>query len=230
MRASCSGPASSAGAPTPQRVSSIEQVETAPRLAGRSFGVGGVPFWGKLKASNPFERLATLHYLDYSQPRNRVLSRVLCEQAKHNGTTPFLRCDGESYSYSATLDRVGRLASGLRQLGVEQGDNVCLFMASCADYVFLTLACNFLGARWIPVNTDYRGTWLRDTILESEPKLLISDLRHRPHLDAASLTGLKPLLRDGPFHGTDGDSPAAGGSFLRRERHAVLGQAKGLPT
>ena len=141
---------------------------------------------------------ATLHYLDYSEPRNRVLSRVLCEQAEHNGTTVFLRCEGEAYSYSATLDRVGRLAAALGQLGVGRGDHVCLFMASCADYVFLTLACNFLGARWIPVNTDYRGTWLRDTILESEPKLLISDRQHQPHLEAAAVTGLQPLLRDAP--------------------------------
>ena len=29
----------------------MEQVETALRLAGRSFGIGGVPFWGKLRAS-----------------------------------------------------------------------------------------------------------------------------------------------------------------------------------
>ena len=28
----------------------MEQMETAPRLAGRSFGVGDVPLWGKLKA------------------------------------------------------------------------------------------------------------------------------------------------------------------------------------
>ncbi len=33
------------------RTSSIKQVETAQRLAGRSFGVSGVLFWGKLRAS-----------------------------------------------------------------------------------------------------------------------------------------------------------------------------------
>ena len=30
---------------------SMEQMETVQRLAGCSFGVGGVPFWGKLRAS-----------------------------------------------------------------------------------------------------------------------------------------------------------------------------------
>ena len=28
----------------------MEQMQTAQRLAGGSFGVNGVPFWGKLKA------------------------------------------------------------------------------------------------------------------------------------------------------------------------------------
>ncbi len=29
----------------------MEQMETTSRLDGCSFGVGGVPFWGKLRAS-----------------------------------------------------------------------------------------------------------------------------------------------------------------------------------
>ena len=38
----------------------MEQVETVQRLAGCSFGVGGVPFWGKLKASGG-ESAARMH-------------------------------------------------------------------------------------------------------------------------------------------------------------------------
>ena len=39
----------------------IEQMETAQRLARRSFGVGDVPLWGKLKA--PIEQMETAQRL-----------------------------------------------------------------------------------------------------------------------------------------------------------------------
>ena len=40
----------------------------------------------------------------------------------------------------------------------------------------------------------------------------------------------RELFEELDFHGTNGDSPAAGGLFLRRQRRAVLGQAKGFDT
>ncbi len=39
----------------------MEQMETAQRLAGCSFGVNGVPFWGKLRAS--MQQMETAHRL-----------------------------------------------------------------------------------------------------------------------------------------------------------------------
>ena len=39
----------------------MKRMETALRLAGCSFGVGGVPFWGKLRAS--MEQMETAHRL-----------------------------------------------------------------------------------------------------------------------------------------------------------------------
>ena len=47
-----------------------------------------------------------------------------------------------------------------------------------------------------------------------------------PHLTVEG--NLRAVPGGNHFHGTNGDSPAAGGSFLRRRRRAVLGQAKGF--
>lgn len=133
---------------------------------------------------------------DFQKPQNRVLGQVLREQAKLSGDTVFLRMGAEAYTYRQTLQRAEHLAAGLASLGVGRGDNLCLFMTACPDYVFLTLACNLLGAVWIPINTDYRRSWLENTIAESDPALLICDLEQRGHLAAITLPKCKLVVRD----------------------------------
>lgn len=140
--------------------------------------------------------MIAVRYPDYSQPQNRVLGHLLREQAKYSGETVFLRMGGESFTYRQTLARCEQLATGLASLGIGRGDHLCLFMAACPEYVFLTLACNLLGAIWIPVNTDYRRNWLEHTITNSEPALLITDLEHSGHLAAVSLPKCNVIVRD----------------------------------
>ena len=45
----------------------MEQMETVQRLAGYSFDVNGVPFWGKLRAS--MERVETIQQFEVKSPK-----------------------------------------------------------------------------------------------------------------------------------------------------------------
>ncbi len=121
-------------------------------------------------------------YLDYNQRENRVIGTILRKQAESQGERPFLIDDSHRISYAEAYEQAASLATGLRELGVEPGDRVCIFMGSCPEFVLLSLACNLAGAQWIPVNTDYRGEWLRQTIEDSLPKVLLTDARHLPRV------------------------------------------------
>jgi crotonobetaine/carnitine-CoA ligase len=55
-------------------------------------------------------------------------------------------------------------------------------MSSAPEVIFLVLAVNKLGAVWVPVNTDYKGAWLLDTINGSKPVVLVSDVAHLDRL------------------------------------------------
>jgi crotonobetaine/carnitine-CoA ligase len=138
-----------------------------------------------------------MNYLDYQDHNNRVLGTILRKQAEQIGQEIFLVANNERFSYAQAYDMAKRYAVGLTRLGVSKGDNVCLFMSSNPDYVFLSLACNLLGARWVPVNSDYRGNWLEETISDSVPLVVVTDTDHLDHLAAVGSAGYTLVVRDG---------------------------------
>ena len=125
-----------------------------------------------------------MNQLDFSEPRNRVIGNVLCEQARAIPDHAFLITDEGRLSYREAYEQARVFAAGLAELGVAKDDRVCIYMQSCPEFVLLSFACNLLGAQWVPVNTDYQGEWLRQTIVDSEPRLVLTDDAFLPRLEA----------------------------------------------
>jgi crotonobetaine/carnitine-CoA ligase len=130
--------------------------------------------------------------------RDRNLGRVLELQAQAIGDKPFLMMDDREVTFGETDRIVNRIARGLASLGVVKGDRVAFYMASALEVVFLVLAVNKLGAIWIPVNTEYKGEWLKDTLIDSQPRIVVSDTLLLPRI--AEIIGQVPhdhlILRD----------------------------------
>ena len=112
---------------------------------------------------------------DLSNVANRTLGRVLQMQAEQAGDLIYLRDENRELSFAEVNRRVNALAAGLADLGVGRGDRVCFFMGAAIEVVLLVLAVNKLGAVWIPVNTDYKGEWLRELLQASQAKVIVVD-------------------------------------------------------
>jgi len=123
-----------------------------------------------------------MNALDLTDTRNRNLGRILQLQAETRGDTVFLAQDERRITYAETDAITNRLARGLQDLGVGRGDRVAFFMASALEVIYLTLAVNKLGAVWVPINTEYKGEWLRDLLIDSQPKVIFSDTLILPRL------------------------------------------------
>ncbi len=140
-----------------------------------------------------------MHWLDLEDTRERLLGRCLRQQAEALPDADFL-VEGEShYSYGRVNELVNGFARGFRECGVQKGDTVSLFMESGSDVVFCALALNKLGAIWTPVNTDYKGAWLRETFEDGGARLLVADAALLPRV--AELEGLafeRVLVRGRP--------------------------------
>jgi crotonobetaine/carnitine-CoA ligase len=113
---------------------------------------------------------------------DRTLGRILTLQAQQIPDAPCYLVDDRVYSFTETNRRVNRYAAGLASLGVKQGDRVVIFMRSCVEFIFMAFASNKLGAIWVPINADYKGTWLAEAITESKGKILVTDTDKLPRV------------------------------------------------
>ncbi|WP_187276340.1 AMP-binding protein [Parahaliea maris] len=95
----------------------------------------------------------------------------------------FLLAGNDRLTYVEAYGQACRYAGGLAARGVGRDDRVAIFMDSCPEFVLVSLACSLVGAQWIPINTDYRGEWLRQTLADSDPKLLVTDQRYLPRVE-----------------------------------------------
>lgn len=122
-----------------------------------------------------YYRKNCVNKLNLSKQNDRTLPRLLDLQARDNGTTIFLKTDQHNISFAEADDITSRLAQGLADKGVGSGDRVALYLRNRPEMVLLSLAINKLGAIWVPVNRDYKGQWLLDTLQRCRAKLLFTD-------------------------------------------------------
>lgn len=116
-----------------------------------------------------------MNRLDLTDRHERVLGRLLERQVEANPQAAFMIAGDDEYSFARVHDLANEYAAGLAEIGVGKGDTVALLMDGGPEFVLATFAVNRLGAIWVPTNTDYRGTWLRDSLQESRAKVLLVD-------------------------------------------------------
>jgi crotonobetaine/carnitine-CoA ligase len=87
----------------------------------------------------------------------------------------FLDFGGDLYTYADVWSRSIRLAHGLEALGVGAGDRVVTVLDNNIDLVSFWFALGHLGAVWVPVNTAYKGEFLRHQMADSGARLAICE-------------------------------------------------------
>jgi len=123
-----------------------------------------------------------MNILEFKDISRRHIGRALAMQAQQIGDKPFVLWGEERYSFAQFNQRVNELAAGLAQRGLAAGKRVAFYMDSGPEVIMLALAVNKLGAVWVPVNTDYKGAWLQDTIARSRPHIMVTDSQHTERL------------------------------------------------
>jgi len=103
-----------------------------------------------------------------------MLNAVLAQRAVEQPDRPFVEIiDGPSLSYAELDVLCRRWASGLRQLGVGEGDRVVTMLAPGVDAYAAWLGLSWLRAIDTGVNTEYRGQMLAYILNNSGAKVAI---------------------------------------------------------
>jgi crotonobetaine/carnitine-CoA ligase len=128
------------------------------------------------------------------QIEDRQLNRLLPHQAAANGDATWLMEDDAQTTFHDGHLRVEHYAAGFAAHGIGAGDVVAVLMDSCTDYVLVILALIRLGAVHVPVNTAFRGEFLRRILDQTKPTCVVLDEAYGPQLVGALSEEAKPLV------------------------------------
>ena len=78
------------------------------------------------------------------------------------------------FSYNNLLKEVSQFANVLKELGIQKGDRVCLYMQMIPELAIAVLACARIGAVHSVVFGAFSSDSLRDRINDSECKILVT--------------------------------------------------------
>ncbi|MEU5010599.1 AMP-binding protein [Streptomyces sp. NPDC021749] len=85
---------------------------------------------------------------------------------------PAIRCAGLERGYPEFADRAARIATGLRQAGVEPGDRIAVVLRNEPAHLEITTGAALLGASAVPVNWHFRHDDLRHVLTDSGSKVV----------------------------------------------------------
>jgi len=107
--------------------------------------------------------------------RTDTVTGALDRAVESHAGRPFLDFPDDSYTYGRFDAEVARLARGLAALGVQAGQTVVSILDNGPDAVIAWFAANRLGAVHVPVNTAYKGEFLRHQIADAGAKVVLAE-------------------------------------------------------
>ena len=99
----------------------------------------------------------------------------------------------ETFTYRELLDRTSRFAGALKELGVEKGDRIVIYMPMVPEAVITMLACARLGAIHSVVFGGFASNELAIRIDDAKPKVIVSA---SCGIEFSKIIPYKPLLDD----------------------------------
>lgn len=111
----------------------------------------------------------------YSGGRRDTMVELLGRSAASYADRPFVTIDGKPSTYGEIERRSNAMARTLQELGVEKGQCVVTLLDTSEDVFVCWFAANKLGAIWVPINSAYRGEFLRHQVADTEARIVICD-------------------------------------------------------
>lgn len=128
-----------------------------------------------------------------------VLSQVVLRRASAAPTENLISFeDGARWSNQDGLQRMHAAAALLHAEGVQKGERVVVWLPNGADLFQIWLGCTYLGAIFVPLNTDFKGNMLAHALAESAAKLLVCHPQLEERLAAAEHALPESVLVCGP--------------------------------
>jgi len=103
----------------------------------------------------------------------RTPFKALIHQAETRPDSTAFLFKGDAWTYARLLDSVLRLATGMRDRGIQAGDRVVLHMTNVPEIAIGYYACFAIGAIAVPLNIRLKAPELEALLRRLQPKLYL---------------------------------------------------------
>ncbi len=117
-----------------------------------------------------------------------TIPELLMRRLEADADGPYLDVCGDTVTAAELVDVSARLASSLRSMGVSQGDRVATLIENSIEAVYAWWGIILAGAIAVPVNTAYKGEYLRHQLADSGSKVVIVAKEFLDRLEAVAGT------------------------------------------
>ncbi len=126
-------------------------------------------------------------------------------------------------TYAQLHDRVARVASGLRELGLQPEQRVLMLMADSPDFIVIFLAAMRIGAVPVPVSTMLHADGVAELLVDSRARFLAMT----PEFTEVAMAAVRQLGASTELRGllVGGDQPFAGETSLAAHSLARMAEA-----
>ncbi len=104
----------------------------------------------------------------------RTLAQLLRWQAEQFGARPFLRMEGAQWTHADPVRHAAAHASALKAAGITRGDRVAVMCGNRVEFLETVLACGWMGAVVVPVNTALMAAQIEHVLRDSAACLLVA--------------------------------------------------------
>jgi crotonobetaine/carnitine-CoA ligase len=111
----------------------------------------------------------------WSADKQDTVTAVLSRAAEQFPERTLLDFQGDKYTYAEVDEKSTQLAHGLLARGVASGDRVGSILDSNLDAVLLWFAVNKIGAINVPINTAYKGEFLRHQFASAGCRIMVAE-------------------------------------------------------
>ena len=124
---------------------------------------------------------------------------VLQQAARQHADKTFLEFSGTHYSYKQVWEDAQSVARGLIELGAAQGQTIASLLDNNYDCIVSWFGINIAGCVSVPINTAYKGEFLRHQLGDSGAAIVIAEADYTDRVLAISdqLPELTTLLHRG---------------------------------
>ncbi|CAO5239347.1 AMP-binding protein [Frankia sp. AgKG'84/4] len=126
-----------------------------------------------------------------SEPRGTTTSLLLA-RTESDPDSEYLDIGGTKLTAADVADAASRLGSALRSLGLNPGDRVATLLENSPEMLFAWWGVQWAGGVAVPINTAYKGDYLRHQLRDSGATILVvaADLIDRAESVVADLPDL----------------------------------------